>query len=142
MKTEFSFNIESLLYGIENPKGPIEQVLFATKMAEHQGMRSFNRLALLTFTDLTINKALPGAIPLDETLLHGYEGRNDTVLHLCIRSGRSALNIATGYFPKRKISIHEEYRHAIILRKLSDTEINRIFSYVWNNLGLIQPKRR
>lgn len=141
MKSKLSLNIESLLYGIENPKGAINQVLFAKRLAEHEGMRFFNRLARLTFTDPAINKALAGAVPLDETLLVGYEGWNDAELHLCIRSGQSACRIATGYFPNREISIHDEYRHAIILRKLSDKEIQQVFAYIWDNLELIQPKQ-
>lgn len=139
MKNKISFSIETLLFGIENPKGAIEQVLFATKMAEHEGMPYCNRLAKLTFTDPTVNKALPGAVPLDETLILGYEGWSDTTLHLCIRSGRSACKIATGSFPNREINIYDDYRHAIILRKLSDKDIKEIFNYVWDNMEVIQP---
>ncbi|WP_026769744.1 hypothetical protein [Asinibacterium sp. OR53] len=139
MKNKISYSIETLLFGIENPKGAIEQVLFANKMAEHEGMPHCNRLAKLTFTDLTVNRALPGAVPLDETLILGYEGWSDSTLHLCIRSGRSACKIATGSFPNREIEIYDDYRHAILLRKLSDKDIKEIFNHVWDNMELIQP---
>ncbi|MDX3913919.1 MAG: hypothetical protein QHC79_10320 [Pseudosphingobacterium sp.] len=139
MKNKVSFSIETLLFGIENPKGAIEQVLFAKTMAEHEGMPYCNRLAKLTFTDPTVNKALPGAVPLDETLILGYEGWSDNTLHLCIRSGRSACKIATGSFPNREIDIYDDYRQAIMLRKLSDKDIKEIFNYVWDNMEVIQP---
>jgi len=139
MKTQFSFRIESLLYGIENPKGAIEQVLFAKKVAEHEGLQTFNRLARATFDDPAINKALPGATPLEDTLLLGYEGWNDTVLHLCVRSGKSACKIATGYLIDRKVIVHNEYCHALLLRKLSVIEISEFFDQVWDNLESIQP---
>ena len=139
MKDRFLFNIESLLYGIESPKGAIEQVIFAKKVAEHEGLQFSNRLARVTFDNPAINKEMPGAVPLDETLLLGYEGWNDTVLHLCIRSGRSVCKIATGYSSNREVTIHDEYRHAIILRKLTDRQIREFFNHVWNNLQCIQP---
>lgn len=139
MKTQFSFHIESLLYGIENPKGAIEHVLFAKKVVEHEGLQTFNRLARVTFDDPAINKALPGGVPLDETLLLGFEGWNDTVLHLCVRSGKSACKIATGYLIGRKVIVHNEYSHALLLRKLSEREVSEFFDYVWSNLECIQP---
>ena len=139
MKNKISFNIETLLFGIENPKGAIEQVLFAKMMAEHEGMPYCNRLAKLTFTDPAVNKALPGAVPLDETLIIGYEGWSNNTLHLCIRSGRSACKIATGSFPNREIEIYDDYRHAIIPRKLSDKDIQEIFNHIWDNMEAIQP---
>ena len=142
MKKEFSFNVESLLHGIENPKGDITLVLFAKKMAEHEGINFFNRLASITFSNTQINRAFPGAVPLDETLLLGHEGYSDAVLHLCIRSGQSACKIATGYYPKRKISFYDDYRNAIMLRKLSAKEITEIFNYVWDNLEVIQPNSK
>lgn len=142
MKNEFLFDIESLLFGLENPKGAIEQVLFAKRLAEHEGMNSFNRLALITFSDPKINKAVIGAVPLDETLLVGFEGWNDAELHLCIRAGKSTCKIATGHFPSREITIHGDYRQAIIMRKLSDKEINQVFARIWENFELIQPKPR
>jgi len=141
MKNRLSFSIESLLYGIENPKGPIQQVLFAKKVAEHEGIFSFNRLARLTFTDPAINKPLPGGASLDETLLIGYEGWSDAILHLCVRGGQSTLKIATGELPGKRVTIHSQYRDAILQGKLSDKEIKEIFSYVWKNLEEIQPSR-
>lgn len=140
MKPKFLFNIESLLYGIENPKGAIAQVQFAQNLAEHEGMPRFNLLAKVTFDDPAINKALPGAYPMDETLLIGYEGWNECVLHLCIRSGRSTCKIATVHFPNREVSIHEQYRHALILRTLSDSEIKAVFEHAWNNMEAVRPK--
>ncbi|WP_157844714.1 hypothetical protein [Chryseobacterium sp. Leaf405] len=47
MKSTMKFEIESLWFGIKNPKGKIEQVLFAGKMAEYEGMPNCNRLARL-----------------------------------------------------------------------------------------------
>lgn len=139
MKSKISFSIKTLLFGIENPKGAIEQVLFAKMMAEHLGMPCCNCLAKLTFADTNINKALSGAVPLDETLIIGYEGWNDNTLHLCIRSGRTACKIATGSSTNREIEIFDDYRNAIILRKLSEKEIMEIFNYVWDNMEIIQP---
>lgn len=140
MKTTLRFSIESLLFGIENPKGNSEQVLFARKMAEHEGMPKCNRLARLIFNDTTVNQPLPGATSVDETLILGSEGWNDSVLHLCIRSGRSAVRIATGSFPSREIVMYEEYKEAILLNKLSDKQIEEIFKELWNNMDLIQPQ--
>jgi sugar diacid utilization regulator len=140
MKTTLQFSIESLLFGIENPKGNIEQVLFAIKMAEHEGMPKCNRLARLTFNDTKVNQPVAGAVSLDETLILGYEGWNDSVLHLCIRSGRSAVRIASGSFPSREIVMYEEYREAILLNKISDKQIEEFFKELWNNMDLIQPQ--
>lgn len=103
MKTKVKFSVESLLFGIENPKGNIEQVLFAMKMAEYEGIENCNRLAKLSFEDDTVNRAFSGAAGIDETLILGHEGWSDSTLHLCIRSGRSAVRIATGNFPSREI---------------------------------------
>lgn len=134
------FEIESLLFGIENPKGNIEQVLFARKMAEYEGMLNCNRLAKLTFNDSTVNKALAGAVSMDETLVLGYEGWNDSMLHLCIRSGRNSVRIAKGSFPSREIVMYEDYRKAVLLNKLFEKQIEEIFNELWNNMDLIQPK--
>lgn len=136
------FSVESLLIGIENPKGDIEQVLFARKMAEYEGMKNCNRLAKLNFEDDTINKAFSGAVAMDETLVLGYEGWSDSTLHLCIRSGRSALRIATGSFPSRKIIMYDDYRNTILLNKLSEKQIENIFIELWNDMDLIQPKSK
>lgn len=140
MKSALKFEIESLLFGIENPKGNIEQVLFARKMAEFEGMPNCNRLAKLTFNDNTLNKALAGAVALDETLVLGYEGWNDSLLHLCIKSGRSAIRIATGSFPGREIVMYEEYREALLLNKLSEKQVEEIFNELWTHMNLIRPK--
>lgn len=142
MKSTMKFEIESLLFGIENPKGKIEQVLFAGKMAEYEGMPNCNRLAQLIFNDDTVNKAITGAVPLDETLVLGYEGWNDSMLHLCIRSGRSAVKIATGSFLSREIVMYEDYREAILSNKLSEIPIEGIFNELWTHMDLIQPKRK
>lgn len=142
MKKKFSFKIETLLFGIENPKGAIEQVLFAKKVATHEGIAFFNRLACLTFTDPTINKAFSGGVPMDETLLIGYEGWSDAILHLCIKSGQSILKVATGCLLSQEVTIHSEYRNAILLCKLSDKEIKEIFTHVWSNLDEIRPNPR
>lgn len=139
MKNQFTFQVESLLYGIENPKGAIEHVLFAKRMAEYLGIDSFNRIARVSFGDNGINKEVAGAVPLEETLLLGQEGWNDTVLHLCIRSRRSACKIATVHFPNREVTIDGQYRQTLIMRKLTGSEIQQIFNYVWDNLELIQP---
>ena len=137
-----TFEIESLLFGIENPKGNIEQVFFARKMAEFEGIPNCNRLAKLTFDDHTVNQALAGAVALDETLVLGYEGWNDSLLHLCIRIGRSAVRIATGSFPGREIVMYEEYREALLLNKLSEKQIEEIFNELWTHMDLIQPKHK
>lgn len=140
MRKELTFDIESLLIGIENPKGPIEQVLFANRHAKHIGKIAFSNLARITFSNPEINQALPGTAQIDETLLIGYEGFAESEIHLCLRSGKDALQIATGYFPERKIKIHSEYHHAILLSKLNDLEINKLLTYVWINRELIEPK--
>jgi len=134
------FSIESLLFGIENPKGNVRQVLFARKMAECEGMPNCNRLARLTFNDFTVKQPVAGAISLEDTLILGYEGWNDSVLHLCIRSGRSAVRIATGSFISLEIVMYEEYMEAILLNKLSEREIEAVFNELCNNMDLIKPK--
>lgn len=140
MNSQMTFEIESLLFGIENPKGNIGQVLFAKKMAEYEGMPNCNRLAQLIFNDHTVNQALAGAVDTDETLVLGYEGWNDSLLHLCVRSGRTAVRMATGSFPSREIVMYEDYREAILLNKLSEKQIEEIFNELWNNMDLIQPQ--
>lgn len=140
MKTTLKFRIDSLLFGFENPKGNIEQVLFSKKMADKEGITNFNRLAKLSFADETVNKALAGAASLDETLVLGYEGWSNSIFHLCIRSGRTGIRMATGSFPNREIIIYDEYRNAILLNKLTEKQIKDTFNFLWNNMDLIQPK--
>lgn len=140
MKTTLKFTIESLLFGIENPKGNIEQVLFAKKMAEKEGLPNCNRLAKLSFEDGTVNKALAGTVPFDETLILGYEGWSECIFHLCIRSGRTAIRIATGSFPSGEIVMYEDYRNAILLNKLTEDQIQEVFDFIWKNVDLMQPK--
>ncbi len=142
IKTKVKFSVESLLFGIENPRGNIEQVLFAMKMAEYEGIENCNRLAKLSFGDDTVNKAFSGAVAMDETLILGHEGWSDSTLHLCIRSGRSAVRIATGHFPSQEIVMFEDYREAILLHKLSEKEIEEVFNELWNNMDMLQPKSK
>lgn len=139
MKRTISFKIESLLHGIENPKGPIVQVMFAQRMAQHEGIFSYNRIARVSFDNSKINKALPGGKPLDETLLIGNDFFSESTLHLCVRCGNSCLKIATGYYPNRNIVIYPEHHHEILLDKLSAQEIEQFFNHVWNNPQSIQP---
>lgn len=140
MKTILKFTIESLLFGIENPKGNIEQVLFAKKMADKEGLPDCNRLAKLSFEDSTVNKALAITVPFDETLILGFEGWSECIFHLCIRSGRTAIRIATGSFPSREIVMYDDYINAILLNKLTEEQIKAIFDFIWKNVDLIQPK--
>lgn len=140
-KKKFQFSLESLLTGVENPKGPITQALFAQKMADHLDLHTCNLLARVTFAYPTTNKAFPGGAPLHETLLLGCENWDgSTVLHLCIRGGQAACKIATAYFPKGRIDLHEEYRDVLLLRGLSDGEIKEIFNYVNNNMDTVRPR--
>jgi len=136
------FSVDSLLFGIENPKGKTEQIMFARKMAEYEGIENCNRLAQLCFEDDTVNRAFSGAVAMDETLILGYEGWSDSRLHLCIRSGRSAVRIATGSFPNQEILMYDDYRNVILLNELSEKQIEEIFIALWNNMDLIQPKPR
>lgn len=142
MKNKLSFKIESLLYGIENPRGGIEQVLFAQKVAKHEGMDFFDCLARLTFDNIKINKAFPGGTPTDETLVIGHQRGNGTVIHLCVRAGQSTLKIATAYLPSKEVIVHNEYNTAILQGKLSVVEINGIFNHIWKNMEQIQPRAR
>ena len=132
--------VESLLFGVENPRGDIGQVLFARKMAGSEGLMDCNRLARLTFENSNINRAFSGEMLFDETLLIGYEGWSDCVLHLCIRIGRQAIKIATGSFPSGEVTFYDDYKKAIMVGKLSEDEIREVFSFVWGNMDLIQPK--
>ncbi|WP_353151533.1 hypothetical protein [Chryseobacterium sp.] len=138
MKTKFSFKIETLLFGIENPKGAIDKVLFAQKVAQHEGFQ-FNRLALITFSDPTVNNALDNADKLNETLLIAKKNWTDMIVHLCVKIGQCTLRIATGCLLSKEVTIHSEYRNTLLLRKLTDEEINRIFSHVWNNMDDVEP---
>ncbi len=140
MKQKFEFNIESLLHGIEYPKGKIQHMLFAQKVAEHEDMDSFNRLAQVLFKDSHINKAFPGGVPLDETLLIGSDNYEVITLHLCIRSANSCCKIATANSRDRIIKIYEDYRDVILLKKLTDNHITEIFNFVWGNLEILYPK--
>ncbi|MCI3936525.1 hypothetical protein MQX03_04900 [Chryseobacterium aahli] len=109
-------------------------------MAEYEGMPNCNRLARLIFSDDTLNNTLAGAVSMDETLVLGYEGWNDSMLHLCIKSGRGAIRIATGSFPSREIVMCEDYNEVILQNKLSEKQIEEIFNELWNNMDLIQPQ--
>ncbi|WP_333887342.1 hypothetical protein [Sphingobacterium siyangense] len=139
MKQKFEFNIESLLHGIEYPKGKIEHMLFAEKVAHHEGMDFFNRLAQVSFLDSRINKAFAGGVRLDETLLIGLYNYEVIKLHLCIRSGQSCCKIATADSRNRKVKIYKDYRDVILMRKLTDNHIFEIFNFVWGNLEILYP---
>lgn len=132
--------VESLLFGAENPRGDIGQVLFARKMAESEGLKDCNRLVRLTFENSHINRAFYGEVFFDETLLMGYEGWSDCILHLCIRIGRHAIKIATGSFPSGQITFYDDYKKAVMVGKLSEEKIREVFSFVCGNMDLIQPK--
>lgn len=142
MKSKFKFSIDSLLYGLEYPKGKIEHMMFAQKVAVHEGMDRFNRLAQIKFEDPQINSAFPGGVLLDETLLIGLDNYGNVTLHLCVRSKQSTLQIASGDSFNRKIEIHEAYRDVILLKKLSDKQIAEIFNFVWDNSEVIEPNPR
>ncbi|REC50644.1 MULTISPECIES: hypothetical protein [Chryseobacterium] len=139
MKATFEFSVESLLFGIDNPKGNIEQVLFARKMAEYEGIPNCNRLAKLGFAEDSVNKAVAGAVSLDETLVLGYEGWSESVFHLCIRSGKTAIRMARGSFPSGEIVMYEDYNNAILLNKLNEEQIKEVFDFIWNNMNLMEP---
>lgn len=139
MKSKFKFIIESLLHGIEYPKGKIEHMIFAEKVAKYEGMNYFNRLAQVKFEDLQINKAFPGGIPLDETLLIGLDNYTDVRLVLCIKSKHDTCKIATGVSSNRIVKIEDQYRDVILLKKLTDKQITELFNFVWDNLEVIQP---
>lgn len=132
MENKFKFEIESLLVGIENRRGPIEQVLFAMRYAQNEGWEARVDIARVTFADPSINKEYPGGTRLDETLLIAYELK-DIELHLCVRSGKSCLKVATGYFPTKEMVVHKQYRHEILHRKLTDKQIEEIFNYAWGH---------
>lgn len=140
METTLKFTIDSLLFGFENPKGNIELVLFAKKMADKEGIPNFNRLAKLSFADETLNKSLTGAASLDEKLVLGHEGWTNSIFHLCIRSGRTAIRMATDSFPNGEIIIYDDYRNVILLNKLTEKQIKDTFDFLWDNMDLIQPK--
>lgn len=139
MKTKLQFRIQNLLYNTADSKGPIVQVLFARQFTEYEGAFSFNRLARVTFENAAINKALPEAMPLEEILLLGEEGFNHSTLHLCIRGKNTVCRIATGYYPNRVAVVHDDYRQAILLDKLTDNQIHEVFTYVWDHPETIQP---
>ncbi|MCT1526078.1 hypothetical protein ACS126_03550 [Sphingobacterium lactis] len=140
MKKKFTFEIESLLTGIEMPRGPIDQMLFANRFAEHMGWFRFSYLARVTFAEPTINTTFPGGNPLDETLLIANYTPEGIELHLCVRGGRSCLRVAAAYLPKKEVIVCREYTREILLRKLNDKEIEEIFAYVWDNMEVIYPK--
>lgn len=140
MKSTVLSSVEPLLYGLESPRGAIELVMFAKKMANSEGIENCNRLAKLSFNNSNIHKAFPDELPFDETLLIGYEGWSELILYLCIKCSRKAVKIATCQFPNGEIRFYDDYRNTIMLRKLSENEIKEIFCFVWDNLELIQPK--
>lgn len=134
------FCIDSVLFGSENTRGPIELVQFANRLASHEGIPWFNRMASIEFNSPNINKALPGGVPTDNTLVIGQERGGYLVLYLCIRSGRNCCRIATAHFPDGEIYIHDEYRHTIFLEKLTEDEIKSFFNYLREHIELIHPK--
>ncbi len=142
MENQTFFEIDSIVYGTEYPKSPIVQGLFAEKVAKQEKIRYSNCLARITFRDPSINRVLYGGVPLEETLLLGRENSYDAHFHICARAGQSALRIATGYFPKGKIVMHEQYHHALILRKLTEHEIRQILTYVMDNPDVLAHKLR
>lgn len=97
-------------------------------------------MAVIKFSNLKINKALPNAIPTDETLIIANEIGPYLDIYLCIRSGKSCCRIATAHFPDGEFYIHDEYRHTILLDKLSDEKIKSLFNIVCDDPSVIQPK--
>lgn len=139
MKTKFVFTIQPLLYDTPDLKGPIIQVFFAKQFMEEGGEFYYNRLARVTFEKPNINKSLPGAVPLIETLLMGEQKWDHSTLHLCIRGTGCYLKVATGYFPKRITTTHKEYGDALLLDKLTNKEIEGLFAYIWDHPESIKP---
>ncbi|WP_312079251.1 hypothetical protein [Chryseobacterium sp.] len=133
MESTVLSGFQSLLFGMENPGGNIEQVMFANKMALSEGISNCNRLARLNFENPNINRAFSGEVAFDETLLIGYEGWSDCVLHLCIRIGLQAIKIATGSFPSWQVTFYDDYKKAVMVGKLLEEEIREVFSFVWGN---------
>ncbi len=139
MKRKFSFSIESLLYNTEELKGPLVQVMFAKKIAEHFGAFNFDTLARVNFGNPDTHKAFPTLEKLEETLLTGQFRHRTGDLHLCIRGTRSACLVASGYLSNRKVTIYNDYRNIIIPVKLSDSEIKQIFTHVRDNPDELLP---
>ncbi|QIH35910.1 hypothetical protein [Sphingobacterium sp. DR205] len=77
------FSIDSVLFGLENTRGPIELVQFANRLASHEGIPWFNRMASIEFNSPNINKVLPGGVPTDNTLVIGQERGGYLDLYLC-----------------------------------------------------------
>jgi len=140
MRTNLIFSIESILFGLENTRGPIELVQFANRLASHEGISWFNRMANIEFNNSSINKALPGGVPVDNTLVIGQERGEYLDLYLCIKSGRNCCRIATAHFPDGEVYIHDEYRHTVFLDKLNEDEIKSLLNYVRERIDLIYPK--
>lgn len=140
MRNNLIFSIDTVLIGTENTKGPIELVQFANRLTSDEGIFSFNRMATIKFNYPNINKALPGGVPTDDTLIIAQERGPDLDLYLCVKSGRNCCRVGTAHFPSAEIYIHDEYRHTIFLDKLAENEIEYVLNYVKENIELIQPK--
>lgn len=141
MKRKLSYTIKSLLYNTDDLRGPIKQVLFAQNYFSQEGENSrVDRLCLVEFPGTNINKHFPEAQQLEETLLLGYSGwGKDSELHLVIRGERTYLTVAVGYGKSRKIKMRREYEKEILSDKLSEEEVHKIFTDVWNKPEIIDP---
>lgn len=139
MRNKLTFTIETLLHGIENVRGPIEQVNFARNFADYQKIPRLNQLVRIKFRDGAGHRSFPGAVPLEDTLIIGCDSYVERTHYICVMAENSGLYVAKGHYPDRRIKIQKDYRDALILDKLSDEDIQEIFNYIWDHPDEMQP---
>lgn len=144
MKNQLDFSLTNLLYGTEPITGPLTQMLFVTNFLQAKRLSPrFNRLARIEFSNPLFHQSLPGGRKLEETLLIGDEKWNDTgTFFLCIRGKSATCWVATATLPDGAITIHHEYEHALLMEKLTASQLKELFSAVWTTRAELIPKFR
>ncbi len=138
MKSKMSFIVQSLLFYTDQVKGPLEQVMFAQKIARFLQMDNFNQLARVEFSEPKVHKTFTGQELLIECLIIGNVTAGQGEQHIVVRAKETGLFVATGYLPERTVEFHEDYKSAILMEKLADADINLLFNYLWDNPSLLE----
>ncbi|MBS0027223.1 hypothetical protein ACTJJ0_12220 [Chitinophaga sp. 22321] len=133
MKT-FKFTIQNLLSRKgDKISAPMSPMLFAKEMAS-QRKEKFNRLARVWFEDETIHQVQEdGGYTGYDTLIIASQFANDLSLTLWVDEGTQGIPVALAFQSDKEVIITPAYSEAKYARKLSVSEIEEIFTYVFDN---------
>lgn len=134
------FTIHNLLsLDDEGYSGPMGPVLFAKEMMSQVGLK-FNRLARIYFEDDEIfqNEEEYQSLTAHDILIIGQQFTNRLWLSLWIDEGIKGLPVAKA-FTGEPVTISKGYQSVEYAKKLTDQEIEQIFSYLFANPHEIDP---